>query len=167
MLFLSALILFYCLIWFSARFNNHLQKFTNRDYLRFAFGISSISIGTLYILFPSLFEHFFASIFSSTYEVISIAGFVQIICGVGLLIRRVYREAAIFLIVLLTLFIPLSLIMIMDYVPGPLGADYEPILGYIRIIVYPLLVWILIKACELSPRKNLYDHRFDKDIGAN
>ena len=164
MLFFIALVISYILIWITSKYSQHLMKFSSNEHLRFAFGIGAIIVGSLHILIPSFFSHLFSTVFSSTYEIINISGFVQIICGVGLLIRRVYRESAIMLIVLFVLIIPLSVLMLTKYIPGPLGPEFEPVLGYLRIITFPLLIWLLIQACELSPRKGLRDKRFDHDI---
>jgi len=164
MLFICAILIAYILIWFIAKFNTYLQQYSKNQHLRFAFGIAAIVIGSLHIILPSFFGHLFSTVFKSTYNVITISGFIQIICGVGLLIKRVHREAAFLLIILLALFIPLSILMLTKYIPGPLGPEYEPVLGYLRILSFPLLIWILFHACELSPRKGLKNKRFDMDI---
>lgn len=164
MLYICTIFIIYIIIWFTAKFNSHLRQFTKNQHLRFSFGIAAILIGVLHIMLPSFFSYLFSSIFKSTYNIITISGFIQIICGVGLLIRRVHREAAIFLIILLVLFIPLSIIMLTKYIHGPLGPEYEPVLGYIRILAYLFLIWVLFKACDMSPRKGLQDKRFDMDI---
>jgi len=164
MLLIGALILSYIIIRIVSGFSNYLGNFTKKEHLRFAFGIATALVGFMHIILPSFFGHLFSTIFSSTYEIINVAGFIQLICGIGLLIKRVYREAAIILSVLLALFIPLSILMLTKYIPGPLGAEYEPVLGYLRIIAFPLLIWILIKTCDLSPRKGLINNKFDQDI---
>jgi uncharacterized membrane protein len=164
MLLILTILTIYVLIRVIANFSSHLKRFSKNQHLRFAFGIAAIIVGSLHIMFPSIFNHLFSAIFKSTYTATSIAGFVQVICGVGLLIKRVYKESAVLLMFLLALFIPLSIIMMTDYIPGPLGPEYEPVLGYIRIFSFPLLIWILFKACDMSPRKGLQTQRFDQDI---
>lgn len=164
MLVFCIIIVAYVLVWISSRFSKHVSKYSRKDHLRFAFGIAFITVGFLHILIPTFFSHLFLPIFSSPLEIINIAGFVQLVCGVSLLIRRVYREAAILLIVLLALFIPLSVLMLTHYIPGPLGPEYEPILGYLRILVFPLLIWIIIQICDLSPRRKFKNSRFNQDI---
>ena len=164
MLLILVILLAFILIRIASRFSNYLRDFSRNQHLRFAFGIAAIIVGALHIMYPSFFSHLFSTVFKSTYTATSISGFIQIICGVGLLIRRVYKEAAILLMILLALFIPLSILMMMDYIPGPLGPEYEPVLGYIRILSFPLLIWILFKACDMSPRKGLQTERFNHDI---
>ena len=164
MLFLLVIFISYLLVLFVSLFSKYLQKFSKNDRLRFAFGIGFISIGAMHILAPSYFEHMFSSISNSTHEIINIAGFVLVICGVGLLIRRVHKEAAIILMILMFLFIPLSIIMLTSYVPGPLGIEFEPVLGYLRILAFSLLIWLLFKACELSPRRKYNKRKYDQRI---
>lgn len=164
MLFLLVIFISYVLVWITSQFSKYLMKFTKNDHLRFAYGIGFITVGAMHILVPNLFEHIFAAISNSTYEIINILGFVLIICGVGLLSRRVHKEAAILLIVLMLIFIPLSIIMLTRYVPGPLGIEYEPVLGYLRILAFALLIWFLIKACELSPRRKYNKTKYDRNI---
>ncbi|RUT73022.1 hypothetical protein [Ancylomarina longa] len=164
MLLICTLILSYISIRIASRFSKYLSKYDKKDHLRFAFGIATALVGFMHIILPSFFGHLFSTIFSSTYEIINVAGFIQLVCGIGLLIRRVYREAAIILCILLALFIPLSILMLTKYIPGPLGAEYEPVLGYLRIIAFPVLIWILIKTSDLSPRKGLINKKFDQDI---
>ncbi|MCT4602101.1 MAG: hypothetical protein N4A59_04220 [Marinifilum sp.] len=164
MLLILAILLTYILIRVVSIFSNYLKGFSRNQHLRFAFGIVAIIAGALHIMYPFLFSHLFSTVFKSTYTVTSILGFIQIICGVGLLIRRVYKEAAVLLIILLTLFTPLSILMMTDYIPGPLGSEYEPILGYIRILSFPLLIWLLFKSCDMSPRKGLQTEKFKHDI---
>ena len=164
MLFLLVIFITYLFVWFVSLFSKYLQKFSKNDRLRFAFGIGFISIGVMHILVPKFFEHMFSSISNSTYEIINIAGFVLIVCGVGLLIRRVHKEAAIILMVLMVLFIPLSIIMLTTYVPGPLGIEFEPVLGYLRILAFSLLIWFLFKSCELSPRRKYNKTKYDQHI---
>ena len=164
MLLIVVILLAFILIRIASMFSNYLKDFSRNQHLRFAFGIAAIIVGALHIMYPSFFSHLFSTIFKSTYTATSISGFIQIICGVGLLIKRVYKESAILLMILLALFIPLSILMMMDYIPGPLGPEYEPMLGYIRILSFPLLIWILFKACDMSPRKGLKTERFNHDI---
>ncbi|PKQ61261.1 hypothetical protein BZG02_16645 [Labilibaculum filiforme] len=164
MLILLVIFLSYALVRITAHFSKYLIKFTGNDHLRFAYGIGFIVIGAMHILIPTLFEHMFSTISNSTYELITILGFILIICGIGLLIRRVHKEAAIVLIVLMLIFIPLSIIFLTRYVPGPLGMEYEPLLGYLRILAYFLLIWFLIKACELSPRRKYNKTKYDQNI---
>ncbi|NOU58602.1 hypothetical protein [Marinifilum caeruleilacunae] len=164
MLLILVILSTYVLIRIASIFSNYLKAYTRNQHLRFAFGIAAIIVGALHIMYPSFFSHLFSTVFKSTYTATSISGFIQIICGVGLLIRRVYKEAAILLMILLALFIPLSILMMMEYIPGPLGPEYEPVLGYIRILSFPLLIWILFKACDMSPRKGLQTERFNHDI---
>lgn len=164
MLFLLVILISYVLVWVSSRFSKYLMKFSKNDRLRFAYGIGFISIGAMHILVPTPFEHMFSAISNSTYELTNILGFVLLVCGVGLLIRRVHKEAAIILIVLMLIFIPLSIIMLTSYVPGPLGLEYEPVLGYVRILAFSLLIWFLIKACELSPRRKYNKTKYDHNI---
>ena len=164
MLLIVVILLAFILIRIASMFSNYLKDFSRNQHLRFAFGIAAIIVGALHIMYPSFFSHLFSTIFKSTYTATSISGFIQIICGVGLLIKRVYKESAILLMILLALFIPLSILMMMDYIPGPLGPEYEPMLGYIRSLSFPLLIWILFKACDMSPRKGLKTERFNHDI---
>ena len=164
MLLILAILSSYILIRIVSIFSNYLKAFSRNEHIRFAFGIAAIVVGALHIMFPTFFSYLFSSVFKSTYTVTSISGFIQIICGVGLLIRRVYKEAAILLIILLALFIPLSIFMMMNYIPGPIGQEYESILGYVRILSFPLLIWTLFKVCDLSPRKGLQTDRFKHDI---
>ncbi|GAB7089418.1 hypothetical protein [Marinifilum fragile] len=164
MLLILVILSSYILIRIVSIFSNYLKAFSRNEHLRFAFGIAAIIVGALHIMFPIFFSHLFSTIFKSTYTATSISGFIQIICGVGLLIRRVYKEAAILLMILLALFIPLSIFMMMDYIPGPLGPEYEPILGYVRILSFPILIWTLFKVCDMSPRKGLQTDRFKHDI---
>ncbi|MBI9058573.1 MAG: hypothetical protein JEZ01_12485 [Labilibaculum sp.] len=164
MLFLLVIFISFLFVWFASLVSKYLRKFSNNDRLRFAYGIGFISIGAMHILFPSFFEHMFSSISNSTYEIVNIAGFVIVVCGVGLLIRRVHKEAAIILIVLMVSFIPLSIIMLTSYVPGPLGIEFEPVLGYLRILAFSILIWFLFKACELSPRRKYNKTKYDQNI---
>lgn len=164
MLFLLVILISYVLVWVTSRFSKYLLKFSRNDRLRFAYGIGFISIGVMHILVPAPFEHMLSSISNSTYELVSILGFVFLICGLGLLIRRVHKEAAVILIVLMLIFIPLSILMLTTYVPGPLGLEYEPVLGYVRILAFSLLIWFLIKACELSPRRKYNKTKYDQNI---
>lgn len=164
MLFLLVILISYVLVRITSRFSKYLMKFSNNDRLRFAYGIGFITIGAMHILVPKLFEHMFSAISNSTYELTNILGFVLLVCGVGLLIRRVHKETTIILIVLMLIFIPLSIIMLTCYVPGPLGIEYEPVLGYLRIFAFSLLTWVLIKACELSPRRKYNKKKYDQNI---
>ncbi len=164
MLFFLFILISYLFVWFATLFSKYLRKFSNNDRLRFAYGIGFISIGVMHVLFPPLFEHMFSTISESTNEIVSIAGFVLLVCGVGLLIRRVYKEAAIILILLMTLFIPLSMIMLMSYVPGPLGIEFEPVLSYLRVLSFSILIWFLFKSCELSPRHKYNKTKYDQNI---
>ncbi|WP_372751558.1 hypothetical protein [Labilibaculum sp.] len=140
------------------------MKFSKNDRLRFAYAIGFITIGAMHIFMPNLFKHMFLALFDSTYELVNISGFILIICGVGLLIRRVHKESAILVILLMLLFIPLSIIMLTKYIPGPLGIEYEPVLGYARILAFSALIWFLIKACELSPRRKYNKTKYDQNI---
>ncbi len=164
MLFLIIIFISYILVWITSRFSKYLMKFSENDRLRFAYGIGFIAVGAMHILVPTLFEHMFSSITNSTYELVTILGFVLLVCGVSLLIRRVHKEAAILLIILLLTFIPLSILMLTRYVSGPLGLEYEPVLGYIRILAFSLLIWFLIKACELSRRRKYNKTKYDQNI---
>ena len=164
MLFLLVILITYLFVWLTSLLSKYLRKFSKNDRLRFAYGIGFIGIGVMHILFPSYFEHMFSSISNSTYEIINIAGFVLVVCGVGLLIRRVHKEAAIILIVLMILFIPLSVIMLTSYVPGPLGIEFEPVLGYLRIFAFSILIWFLFKASELSPRRKYNKTKYKQNI---
>lgn len=164
MLFLLVIFISYLLVLFTSLLSKHIRKFSKNDRLRFAYGIGFIGIGAAHILAPSFFEHMFSSISNSTYEIINIAGFVLVVCGVGLLIRRVHKEAAILLMVLMACFIPLSIIMLTSYVPGPLGIEFEPVLGYLRILSFSILIWFLFKACELSPRRKYNKTKYDHNI---
>lgn len=164
MLFFLVILISYVLVRITSRFSKYLMKFSKNDHLRFSYGIGFITIGAMHILIPNLFEHIFAAISNSTYEIITILGFVLIVSGVGLLIRRVHKEAAILLIILMLIFIPLSIIMLTRYVPGPLGIEYEPVLGYLRILAFSLLIWFLIKACELSPRRKYNKSKYNQNI---
>lgn len=164
MLILLVISISYVLVRIASRFNNYLMQFSKNDQLRFAYGIGFITVGVMHILFPKLFEYMFSSFCNSTYELINILGFVLIICGVGLLIQRVHKEAAIIIIVLMLLFIPLSIIILTHYIPSPLGLEYEPLLGYLRILSFSLLVWFLYKACELSPRNKYNKTKYDRNI---
>lgn len=164
MLFLLVILISYVLVRISSHFSKYLMKFSKNDRLRFAYGVGFISIGVIHIIVPTPFQHMFSAISNSTYELITILGFVLLVCGLGLLIRRVHKEAAIILIILMFIFIPLSIIMLTSYVPGPLGLEYEPVLGYVRIPAFLLLIWFLIKTCELSPRRRYNKTKYDQHI---
>ncbi|WP_421919209.1 hypothetical protein [Marinifilum sp.] len=164
MLLILTILTTYILIRIATLFSNYLKSFSKKEHLRFAFGVAAIVIGALHILIPSFFSHLFSAAFKSTYTVTSSSGFIQIICGIGLLIKRVYKESAVLLIILLALFIPLSVIMLMDYIHGPLGSEYESILSYVRILSFILLIGILYKTCDLSRRKGLQSDKFKQDI---
>lgn len=164
MLFLLVILLAYILVLFFTLFSKYLKKFTGNDRLRFAFGIGFISIGAFHVFSPSLFGHMFSIIFKSPLEVINVAGFVFVVCGFGLLIRRVHKEAAVILILLLACFIPISIIMLTKYLPGPLGIEFEPVLGYLRILAFSALIWFLYKSCELSPRRKFNKTKYDRNI---
>lgn len=164
MLFFFTILTTFLIVEIISRFSKSFLKYSGNDRLRFAYGIGFITLGALHIFIPHLFEHMFSSIFNSPYELVTISGFILIVCGLGLLIRRVHKESAIILILLMLLFIPLSIIMLTRYIPGPLGLEYEPILGYARILAFSVLIWFLIKASELSPRRKYNKTKYDQNI---
>ena len=164
MLYLLVILITFIAIRVISIYNKHLNSYSQNQQLRFSFGIAAILIGSFHIIYPSFFNHLFFAVFKSTYTVITISGFIQVICGIGLFIKRVHKESAVLLMILIALSIPLSILMMTEYIPGPLGAEYQPILGYLRTLSFPILIWILFKSCDLSPRKGLKTERFDHDI---
>jgi len=142
----------------------HLTASLNRnEQTRFSIGISSMGVGLSYFPLPFINSitslHFFPLLSLTLF----LLGTIHICLGLGMFYKHIYKKASIGLILLLLLIIPSSIYFSFKLVNHS-ETSFLIILGYIRILTYPYIVYLIFKHSQLSPRKGLYNPRFDHDI---
>lgn len=143
MAFFLLLVALWAALWLISRFAFRQQLASPAKKGRLAAAIAFVLIGASHLATPEKMEYMIAGWLPCAHELILLSGVAEIVGGLGLLIPRFQRLAAIGLIGLLLVIFPANINVAVHQLPPPGGLPASPWYVWSRLLFQPLYIaWI-------------------------
>ncbi|GAB3342326.1 hypothetical protein GCM10027299_57060 [Larkinella ripae] len=151
MAFFLLLVSIGAVLWLLSRFAFRQELASHAKKGRLAAAIAFVLIGISHFAAPEKMEYMIAGWLPYSHELVIISGIAEVAGGIGLLLPRFRRLAAMGLILLLVMIFPANLNVAIHQLPPPGGLPASP--GYVwsRLLFQPLYIaWIWWSALRKS-----------------
>ncbi|MGA0560021.1 DoxX family protein [Larkinella sp. VNQ87] len=143
MAFFALLVTLWAVLWIISRFVFRQELASHAKKGRVAAALAFTFIGLSHLMTPGKMEYMIAGWLPYARELVIISGVAEIAGGIGLLIPRVQRMAALGLIGLLVVMFPANINVAINQLPPPGGLPAEPWYVWSRLLFQPLyMAWI-------------------------
>lgn len=143
MAFFFLLVSIWAVLWLISRFAFRQELASHTQKGRIAAAVAFIFIGISHLTSPEKMEYMIADWLPYAHEMVVLSGIAEIAGGIGLLLPRFQRVAAIGLIILLVMIFPANINVAIHQLPAPGGLPASPWYTWSRLLFQPVYIaWI-------------------------